>query len=662
MTFAILQIKYKEYQMLKKIFSMIIAFLLLQQCASTTSQESQNTSPSLKTNPDINTEEELTSNYIPLEDFFKNPEKTAFEISPDGQKVAFMQPWENRLNVHVKNIGSNEVIRLTSATERDIAGYLWLGDSRIGYVQDTGGDENFRLFAVNIDGTNQADLTPFDSVRVQIIDELENNPQEMLIGLNKKDQRLHDVYRLNVLTGQMELIAENPGNISGWQTDHAGKLRLAFTADGVNTSILYRQTEQDTFHIILTTDFREEVNPMFFTFDNKNLYVSSNRKRDKSALYIFDINTATETDLIFGHDEVDISWAMYSKKRKVLTGVSIYTSKQKYHFFDNWRENVQKDLEEKLPGVEVRLSDLDDNETMALVRTFNDKTRGAYYLYNTETKELSKLADISPWLDPLKMANMMPISYKSRDGLTINGYLTLPKDSSDKNLPVIVNPHGGPWARNRWGFNSEVQFLANRGYAVLQMNFRGSTGYGRNFKEIGFKQWGKSMQDDVTDGVHWLINEGIADKDRIGIYGGSYGGYATLAGVTFTPELYACGVDYVGPSNIFTLLNSFPPYWELYRQMFYEMVGNPEDDKELLEEISPVFHVDKIKAPLFVAQGANDPRVKQAESDQIVEALKLKGIDVQYMVKDNEGHGFHNEENRMEFYNAMIEFLNKHMN
>ena len=364
--------------MLKKIFSMIITILLLQECANTINQGSQDTSPPLDAKPNTIPDVELSSNYIPLEDFFKNPEKTAFEISPDGQKVAFMQPWENRLNVHVKNIGSNEVIRLTSATERDIAGYLWLGDSRIGYIQDTGGDENFRLFAVNIDGTNQADLTPFDSVRVQIIDELENNPQEMLIGLNKRDQRLHDVYRLNVISGEMELIAENPGNISGWQTDHDGKLRLAFTADGVNTSILYREVEADTFRIILTTDFREEVNPMFFTFDNKALYVSSNRKRDKSALYIFDINTATETDLIFGHDEVDISWAMYSKKRKVLTGVSIYTSKQKYHFFDNWRENLQKDLEEKLPGVEVRLSDLDDNETMALVRTFNDKTRGAY--------------------------------------------------------------------------------------------------------------------------------------------------------------------------------------------------------------------------------------------------------------------------------------------
>ena len=260
------------------------------------------------------------------------------------------------------------------------------------------------------------------------------------------------------------------------------------------------------------------------------------------------------------------------------------------------------------------------------------------------------------------MADMKPISYKSRDGLTIHGYLTLPKNSPGKNLPVIVNPHGGPWARDRWGFNSQVQFLANRGYAVLQMNFRGSTGYGREFWELGFKQWGKTMQDDITDGVHWLSDEGIADRDRIGIYGGSYGGYATLAGLAFTPELYACGIDYVGPSNLFTLLDSLPPYWELYRKMFYEMVGDPETDKELIEDISPFFHADRIKAPLFVAQGANDPRVNQAESDQIVEALESKGIDVQYMLKENEGHGFRNEENRMDFYEAMIEFLDKHMN
>ena len=259
------------------------------------------------------------------------------------------------------------------------------------------------------------------------------------------------------------------------------------------------------------------------------------------------------------------------------------------------------------------------------------------------------------------MAEMKPVKYKSRDGLEINGYLTLPVGSAGKNLPVVVNPHGGPWARDRWGYNSDVQFLANRGFAVFRMNFRGSTGYGREFWEISFKQWGKSMQDDITDGVNWLISEGVADPKRIAIYGASYGGYATLAGLAFTPDLYACGVDYVGVSNIFTLLETLPPYWELGRQMMYEMIGNPETEKDILRAASPIFHVDSIRSPLFVAQGANDPRVKKAESDQIVEALEQRGVEVPYMLKDNEGHGFYNEENRFDFYREMEKFLNKHI-
>tara|TARA_B100000676_G_scaffold127101_1_gene126223 strand:+ start:1 stop:777 length:777 start_codon:yes stop_codon:yes gene_type:complete len=256
---------------------------------------------------------------------------------------------------------------------------------------------------------------------------------------------------------------------------------------------------------------------------------------------------------------------------------------------------------------------------------------------------------------------MLPIKYTARDGLTIHGYLTLPKGKEHKNLPVIINPHGGPWARDYWGFNPEIQYFANKGYAVFQMNFRGSVGYGRDFWECSFKEWGKSMQDDITDGVNWLIEQGIADKDKIAIYGASYGGYATLAGLAFTPDLYACGVDYVGVSNIFTLLETLPPYWELGRQMMYEMIGNPDTEKELLTAASPLFHVDKIKAPLFIAQGANDPRVKKSESDQIVEALKKRGIDVPYLVKDNEGHGFANEENRFEFYRKMGDFLDLHL-
>jgi dipeptidyl aminopeptidase/acylaminoacyl peptidase len=291
----------------------------------------------------------------------------------------------------------------------------------------------------------------------------------------------------------------------------------------------------------------------------------------------------------------------------------------------------------------------------------SDRTLGWYYLYEKKTDKLTKLADRNPWLKEEDLSEMKPIEFKSRDGLLIHGYLTLPKGASAKRLPVVVIPHGGPWARDVWGFDPEVQFLANRGYAVLQMNFRGSTGYGRKFWEISFKQWGKTMQDDISDGVKWIINQGIADPQRVAIYGGSYGGYATLAGLTFSPELYTCGVDYVGVSNLFTFMKTIPPYWKPYLDMFHEMVGDPQKDSTLLASASPVFHVDNIKVPLLVAQGAKDPRVNINESNQIVDALKKKGIDVTYLVKENEGHGFHNEENRFDFYEAMEKFLAKHL-
>ena len=601
---------------------------------------------------------------IPLKDFFKNPDKASFQLSPDGSYISLMKSWEEgnrRMNVYVKKINSDKEVRITSASERNIYGYFWLNNDRIAYIQDKGGDENIHIYAVNVDGTNDIDLTPFENIQARIEDDLEDDPDYMLVSLNKRDPRIHDVYRLNIHDGSLTLIAENPGNIMGWMTDNDGKLRIATTSDGVNTSLLYRDTEEEEFKSILTTNFKESVSPLYFTFDNKALYVSSNRGRDKSAIYRFDLNTAKETDLIFQHDEVDVYGLMRSEKRKIITGVTYTTDKRQIKFFDEQREKLQNNLEKKLPGVEVAISDLSKDETKAIVISYSDKSRGTYYYYDIEDDTLLKLADLSPWINDEYMSEMKPISYTSRDGLTIHGYLTIPVGSDGKNLPVIINPHGGPWARDYWGFNSEIQFFANRGYAVLQMNFRGSVGYGREFWEISFKEWGKTMQDDITDGVNWLIEQGIADKDKIAIYGASYGGYATLAGLAFTPDLYACGVDYVGVSNIFTLLETLPPYWELGRQMMYEMIGDPETEKDLLKAASPLFHADKIKAPLFIAQGANDPRVKKAESDQIVEALKNRGIDVPYMVKDNEGHGFSNEENKFEFYEKMEKFLQQHL-
>ncbi len=602
---------------------------------------------------------------LSMEDFFRNPDKSSFNISPNGLNIAYMKPWEegNRMmNIYVKSMNSNEEHRLTNASERSIYGFGWLSDERIAYVQDKGGDENLRIYAVNIDGSNEVNLTPFDNVKSQIIDDLEDDPNFIIVGLNIRNPQIHDAYRLDVNSGELTMLAENPGNISSWMTDNDGVLRIATTSDGVNTSVLYRENEDQDFQSILTTNFKESVSPLFFTFDNKELYVSSNRGRDKSAIYTFNLQTAKEDSLIFEHVEVDVYNLMRSRKRQVITGVSYTTDKTYRVFFDQEREVLQQKIEQKLPNLDVVISSSNKDETKSVVVAYSDKSRGTYYYYDIKEDKLIKLADLSPWLNEKDMASMVPISYQSRDGLTINGYLTLPVGSSGKNLPVVVNPHGGPWARDYWGFNPEVQYLANQGYAVFQMNFRGSTGYGREFWELSFKQWGLTMQDDITDGVNWLINEGIADPDRIAIYGASYGGYATLAGLTFTPDLYACGVDYVGVSNLFTFIETIPPYWELYREMLYEMVGHPEKDRDLLTAGSPALNVEKITAPLFIAQGANDPRVKKSESDQMVEALKNQGVEVPYMVKENEGHGFYNEENRFDFYRAMTEFLEKHLN
>ena len=605
---------------------------------------------------------------IPLEDFFRNSERTGYQLSPDGSYISYMAPYKDRLNVFVRRVDETDehAIRITNETERSVAGYMWADNQRLLYMKDTAGDENYQLYGVHRDGSDDRAYTAFDGVRTSLIDDLEEQPGVVMIGMNKRNPEVFDPYRLNIETGELTLLAENPGNIQGWMTDHDGRLRVATAiVDGVNTQILFRDTEDEPFRPVLTTNFRDVVSFMEFTPDNKEVYAATNLHRDKTILVRMNPATCEELEVLYENERYDIASISYSRKRKKL--LSVYCTGHKEpvrHYFDAEEEQLRQRIKAHFPNQRYGIADTDKAEANYLIYVGGDRTRGSYWHYNALTDEAKKIADLAPWIKSDEMNAMHPVCYTTRDGLQIEAYLTLPDGltpDTAKQLPVVVNPHGGPWARDCWGYSSEVQFLSNRGYAVFQMNFRGSTGYGRHFLEASYKQWGLKMQDDITDGVKWLIEQGIANPNRIAIYGGSYGGYATLAGLTFTPDLYACGIDYVGVSNLFTFMQTIPPYWRPMLEMMYEQVGHPEHDADQLAATSPALHADKIKVPLFVAQGANDPRVNKAESDQMVEALRQRGVVVEYMVKDNEGHGFHNQENRFDFYRAMERFLKAHL-
>ena len=558
-----------------------------------------------------------------IEEFFRNAPTAAYQISPNGQHISYMSPYKDRMNLFVvPTDGETEPRQLTFETERSIQGYMWAGNDRLLFAKDTAGDENYRLYGISIDGSDEICYTPFEGVRAGILDDLEDVPD--------------------------------------------GHIR-AVTAivDGVNTQLLYRDTDEEPFRPVLTTNFKESVNFLLFTPDNRNVYAATNLGRDKTALVEMNPATAEEVCLLYEDEKYDVSSLNYSRRRKKL--LSCYCTGHREpvrHFFDEEEQAFRERLRALFPGKRVAMADVDKAEEHYILYVGSDRTRGAYYYYDDTTDTLRKLADLAPQLAEADMAEMHAVTYTSRDGLRIEAYLSLPSGLTPETaraLPVVVNPHGGPWARDSWGFSSETQFLCNRGYAVFQMNFRGSTGYGRRFLEAGYGQWGLRMQDDITDGVDWLISQGIADPKRVAIYGGSYGGYAALAGVAFTPEKYACAVDYVGVSNLLTFLATIPPYWKPMLQMMYEQVGNPETDRERLEATSPALHADRIRVPLFVAQGAHDPRVNKAESDQMVAALRQRGVPVEYMVKENEGHGFQNQENRFDFYRAMERFLAAHL-
>ncbi len=607
--------------------------------------------------------------------FFGNPEIAAAQISPDGQYVAFLKPWKDTRNVWVKKTSEPyEAARLVTAeTKRPIPNFFWTRDSRaLLFVQDKDGDENFNVYAVDPASKPEAgkdapaarNITDAKGARAFIYSVPKSAPDTIYVGLNDRDAAWHDLYKVSVATGKRELMRKNTEKIAGWVFDLSGALRLAMrTTDNGDTEIL--RVDAEAFTKVYSCTVFETCGPTRFHKDGKRVYLETNKgDKDLTELVLFDPLTSREELVDLDPlKRVDFGQAVFSEATDELVATSYLDDRSRVYFRDKGFEADYKLLQSKLPGKEIALGSSTADDNLWFVTALSDTDPGERLLFDRKTKKMIPQYKMRERIPREHMAAMKPVRYPSSDGLEIPAFLTLPRGVPAKGLPTIVVPHGGPWARDAWGFNNLAQFLANRGYAVLSPNFRSSTGYGKKFLNAGNKQWGDKMQDDITWGVKYLVAQGIADPKRVGIMGGSYGGYATLAGVAFTPDLYAAAVSIVGPSNLITLLDSIPPYWEAGRISFHERMGNPKtpEGKAQLERQSPLNSAQKIKTPLMVVQGANDPRVKKAESEQIVIALRDRGFPVEYLMAPDEGHGFQRPVNNMALWAASEAFFAKHL-
>ncbi len=613
---------------------------------------------------------------IDREILFGNPEYAGAQISPDGKFVSFIKPYKDTLNVWVK--GADEPFSaarpMTADLARPVTQYFWSRDGKyILYVQDKGGDENYNVFAVNpaekpaagADVPAARNITAGKSIRARIQSVPKSDPDALYVGINDRDPAWHDLYKIKISTGERTLVTQNKDRLAGMLFDNADKLRLAIRSpQNGDTEILKVNADGSTAKIY-SCDVFESCSPIGFTKDNKKAYLQTNKGNlDLIELQTLDLETGT-TEKVEGDPlgKVDLGDVTFSEVTRGIVATTYEDDRVRVVWHDKNYENDYNKIKKLVGDREIAFQSATADETKFIVSTHSDVDPGTVWTYDRKTGNLSTLYQVREKLDRKSLSPMTAIRYKSSDGLEIPAYLTLPKGVSPKNLPIVVFPHGGPWARDSWGYNSFAQFFANRGYAVLEPNFRGSTGYGKKFINAGNNQWGEKMQDDITWGVKYLISQGIADPKRVGIMGGSYGGYATLAGVAFTPDVYAAAVAYVAPSNLNTLLQSIPAYWEGFRVVFYKRMGDPNTPEGLaqMKRQSPLFSADKIRTPLMVVQGANDPRVNKREADQIVIALRDRNFPVEYIVAPDEGHGFARPVNNMAMLAAAEKFLAKHL-
>jgi dipeptidyl aminopeptidase/acylaminoacyl peptidase len=607
---------------------------------------------------------------IPRKVLLGNPAKASPQISPDGTRMAYLAPVSDVLNVWVGTPGADDYRPVTRDTERGIRFYFWARDNKhIVYIQDAGGNENWHLYATHLESGETRDLTPFEGVQAQVIDLDKHFPNELIIGMNKENPQVHDVYHLDLTSGELRLVAKNPGNVAGWVTDTSFLVRaaLAMTPDG-GRALLVRDSEEADWRTLLTwsPDDADNSFPVSFTQDGGSMYLVDARNANAGRLVTMDIASG-RTSVIAADAQYDVSNVLVNPDTYGIQAVAFNRERVDWVVLD---EAIRLDFDtlREISRGNFAVTSRDNADATWMISFSRDDGPVAYYAYERKSRKVTFLFDNQPDLNNYVLATMEPISFTTRDGLTIHGYLTLPpgaqrgRDAAHpEGLPLVLNVHGGPQARDNWGYNPEAQWLANRGYACLQVNYRGSTGYGKEFLNAGDREWGGKMHDDLIDAVHWAIQQGIADPRRVAIYGGSYGGYAALVGATFTPDIFRCAVDIVGPSNLITLLRSVPPYWSAFLASLYRRVGNPDTEEEFLKSRSPLFRVDQINIPILIAQGANDPRVKQAESEQIVAAMQQRGIDYTYMLFPDEGHGFAKPENRLKFYAAAEKFLAQYL-
>lgn len=599
---------------------------------------------------------------IPVISFFKTPEKSLFHISPDGKYISYLKNYQQKLNIYVQCIEDGKESRVTSFTDYPVKDYFWSLNNELVFNKDLIDLNQYQLFAVNMQDRKLKKLLSLAKVRFRLISRNHNNKDWINIAMNKRDSAIFDVYKLNTQTGELKPYIKNPGNITEWYPASEGNIQLAKASDGVNEKILFRQDDAHEFKTIISNNFRNTVTPIAFTKTGGTLfYALSNLNRDKIALVEIDAATGKEVKVLYEQKMADITEVNYSRNKHRLDIVNWEEAKPEKFLMNEDMKLIYSDLSKLLPGHEIRITDRDTSENKLLINTYTDRSPGSMYLYDVNSKKLSKLTDFNPAIKPEELCAMKPVFYKASDGLLIHGYLTLPQTQKQTDLPVIMMPHNGPWSRNSWGYNAEVQFLANRGYAVFQVNYRGSTGYGKAFKSAGFKEVGGKIQQDITDGIKWLIANKIANPKQVAIYGGGFGGFSALHGISFNPGLYQCAVVQYGLINFFTYIKDVPPFLKPYLSMTYEMVGNPEKDADMLRSISPVFHTDKINAPLLIFQGAKDPRANISELNQFVRDLRNREVNVKYILKENERTYFKNEQNRLDMYAEIESFLESNL-